>query len=230
VLELGGSDPYIILEDADIEATAKVCARARLFNAGQSCIAAKRFVIVDRVYEEFESYFLQAMKEAVFGDPLDPSVTIGPLARTDLRDELHHQVEISVEKGAEIILGGQIPEGPGAYYPPTVLRNVRKGMPAYNEELFGPVASLIRVRDEEEAIAVANDTTFGLGGAVFTRSKERGQKLAEFHLDAGFCVVNDFVKSDPRLPFGGIKESGFGRELSYYGIKEFVNIKTVVVN
>lgn len=229
VLELGGSDPYIILKDADLEKAAKICATGRLLNAGQSCIGAKRFIVVNEVYTEFLEHFTHEMNRAIFGDPFHPETTMGPLARIDLRDELHQQVVISVKKGAEIVLGGEIPNRKGAFYPPTILENVKPGMPAYDEELFGPVASVIRVKDESEAIKVANDTEFGLGAAVFTRDLKNGEHIAEKLLDAGCCFVNDFVKSDPRLPFGGIKTSGFGRELSTHGIKEFMNVKTVVV-
>ncbi len=229
VLELGGSDPYIILKDADLKDAAKRCAAGRLLNAGQSCIAAKRFIIVEDVYSEFLEYFTHEMNSAYFGDPCDAKTTMGPMARTDLRDELHQQVVDSVAKGAEIILGGEIPLKKGAFYPPTILENVQPGMPAYEEELFGPVASVIKVKDEQEAIRVANDSEFGLGAAVFTSNIKTGENIAEISLDAGCCFVNDFVRSDPRLPFGGIKESGYGRELSAQGIKEFVNIKTVVV-
>lgn len=229
VLELGGSDPYLILKDADLEAAAKICAAGRLLNAGQSCIAAKRFIIVDEVYSEFLEHFTHEMNRAYFGDPCDQETTMGPMARTDLRDELHQQVVNSVKMGAEIVLGGEIPNRKGAFYPPTILENVKSGMPAYDEELFGPVAAVIRVKDEAMAIRVANDTEFGLGAAVFTRDLKKGEHIAEKLLDAGCCFVNDNVKSDPRLPFGGIKESGFGRELSSQGIREFMNMKTVVV-
>ena len=229
VLELGGSDPYIILNDANIENAARLCSSARLLNAGQSCIGAKRFIVEEKVYPWFLEYFTNNMSRATFGDPFIPETTIGPLARIDLRDELHQQVLESVKKGAEVIIGGEIPHMKGAFYPPTILENVKPGMPAYHEELFGPVASVIRVADVEEAIRVANDTTFGLGAAIFTSNIEKASRIAEMKLDAGCCFVNDFVKSDPRLPFGGIKESGFGRELSSFGIREFVNIKTVVV-
>jgi succinate-semialdehyde dehydrogenase / glutarate-semialdehyde dehydrogenase len=229
VLELGGSDPYIILKDADLEKAAKICATGRLLNAGQSCIGAKRFIVVNEVYTEFLEHFTHEMNRAIFGDPFHPETTMGPLARIDLRDELHQQVVISVKKGAEIVLGGEIPNRKGAFYPPTILENVKPGMPAYDEELFGPVATVIRVKDELEAIKVANDTEFGLGAAVFTRDLKKGENIAEKLLDAGCCFVNDFVKSDPRLPFGGIKTSGYGRELSTHGIKEFMNVKTVVV-
>jgi succinate-semialdehyde dehydrogenase / glutarate-semialdehyde dehydrogenase len=227
VLELGGSDPYIILEDADLEAAAAACAASRLLNSGQSCIAAKRFVVVEGVRHSFEALLVDQMRAKNMGDPMVESVEIGPQARFDLRDDLHRQVRQSIEKGARCLLGGQIPDGPGAFYPPTVLADVHKGMPAYDEETFGPVAAVIGVKDEKEAIRVANDTVFGLGAAVFTRDIARGERIAASDLDAGSCFVNAFVKSDPRLPFGGIKESGYGRELSHYGIKEFVNIKTV---
>lgn len=229
VLELGGSDPYLILEDAIIEDAAKLCASSRLLNAGQSCIGAKRFIIVESVYNQFRDAFVREMVAAGFGDPNDENTSIGPLARHDLRDELHGQVSASIAKGARILCGGFIPDHEAAFYPPTVLENVVPGMPAYQEELFGPVASLFKVKTEEEGIQIANDTVFGLGAAVFTQNIERGKKLAKNGLDAGCVFVNDFVKSDPRLPFGGIKESGYGRELSVFGIREFVNIKTIVV-
>jgi succinate-semialdehyde dehydrogenase/glutarate-semialdehyde dehydrogenase len=229
VLELGGSDPYLILEDADIEKAAEICVTSRLLNGGQSCIAAKRFIIVEAVYDEFEKLFVQIMESKKMGDPFNTENDLGPQARVDLRDELHQQVIRSIEKGAKLLLGGRVPDTKGAYYPPTVLSNVTAGMPAYEEELFGPVAALIKVRDEEEAIYTANNTIFGLGSAVFTGSVEKGERIAKEKLNAGCCFVNDFVKSDPRLPFGGIKESGYGRELSFTGIKEFVNAKTVFV-
>lgn len=227
VLELGGSDPYLILEDADLSQAVETCVNSRLINSGQSCIAAKRFVVVESQRDAFTEQFVDRMKQKRMGDPLDEANDIGPQARTDLRDELHEQVKKSIEQGATCLLGGEIPDGAGAYYPPTVLTNVRPGMPAYDEELFGPVAAIISVRDEAEAIRVANDSSFGLGAAVFTRDIERGKHIAAAQLEAGACFVNSFVKSDPRLPFGGIKESGYGRELSHFGIREFVNIKTV---
>jgi succinate-semialdehyde dehydrogenase/glutarate-semialdehyde dehydrogenase len=229
VLELGGSDPYLILEDADLESAASICATARLINSGQSCIAAKRFVVVAKVREEFEERFVAAMAAGKMGDPMEMDTVVGPQARKDLRDELHDQVVRSIEAGARCVLGGEVPEGPGAFYPPTVLTDVGPGMPAYSEELFGPVASVIPVEDEEEALRVANDSCFGLGAAVFTRDVDRGTRIAREELEAGACFVNAFVRSDPRLPFGGVKESGYGRELSPFGILEFVNIKTVWV-
>jgi succinate-semialdehyde dehydrogenase / glutarate-semialdehyde dehydrogenase len=227
LLELGGSDPYVILEDADLDSAAEICVNARLINGGQSCIAAKRFIIVEEIYKMFEERFLQKMKLKKMGDPFDESNHLGPQARTDLRNELHDQVKISIDKGAKLLLGGEIPNVKGAYYPPTVLTNVSPGMPAYDDEIFGPVASLIKVKDEAGAIKVANATSFGLGAAVFTKDNDRGERIAEKELIAGACFVNDSVRSDPRLPFGGVKESGYGRELSLFGIREFVNIKTV---
>ncbi len=229
VLELGGSDPYLILEDADIENAARLCVTSRLLNAGQSCIGAKRFIVADKIYDEFTAEFVRLMSEATFGDPLNPATTIGPLARKDLRYELHQQVEKSREMGATLLLGGYIPDGEAALYPPTVLADVLPGMPAYNEELFGPVAVLYRVKTEEEAIRIANDTVFGLGAGIFTSDLSKGKHLAVKGLEAGCVFVNDFVKSDPRLPFGGVKQSGYGRELSVAGIREFVNIKTIVI-
>lgn len=230
VLELGGSDPYIILEDADLEQAAISCVTSRLINAGQSCIAAKRFIIVESIYDQFEKLFIDFMSKKKMGDPLDEKNDLGPQASLQLRDELHDQVLRSVNQGAELILGGKIPDIDGAYYPPTILKNVKPGMPAFDEELFGPVAALIKAKDEDDAIELANKGIFGLGAAVFTNDLKRGERIAKEKFNAGCCFVNDFVKSDPRLPFGGIKESGYGRELSPFGIKEFVNIKTVYIH
>jgi succinate-semialdehyde dehydrogenase/glutarate-semialdehyde dehydrogenase len=229
VLELGGSDPYLILEDADLDHAASVCAESRLMNSGQSCIAAKRFIVPESKAGAFLEIFIGKMLSKKVGDPLDEATDIGPLARRDLRNELHRQVAQSVNKGARCIIGGAIPDGAGAFYPATVLVDVDAGMPAYDEELFGPVAAVIAVTSEAEAIRVANDTSFGLGAAVFTRDIEKGERIAATRLEAGSCFVNAFVKSDPRLPFGGAKGSGYGRELSYFGIREFVNIKTVFI-
>ncbi len=229
VLELGGSDPYLVLEDADLELAAAVSTRGRLVNSGQSCIAAKRFIVVEKVVKEFETLFVKRMSAAKMGDPLSEETEVGPQAAHDLRDALHRQVEASIAKGARCLLGGKIPNHPGAYYPPTVLTNVAKGMVAYEEELFGPVAAVIPVKDEAEAIATANDSVFGLGGAVITRDLERGERIAAELIESGCVFVNEPVRSDPRLPFGGVKESGYGRELAAYGIREFVNIKTVYV-
>ncbi len=229
VLELGGSDPYLVLADADVEEAAKICASSRMINGGQSCIAAKRFIVDKKVVKEFEHYFVEAMKAYKMGDPLDDNTNLGPMARLDLRDGLHEQVSSSVAQGATLLLGGVVPDGPGAYYPATVLSDVKKGMTVYHEETFGPVATIIPVENDQEAVAVANDSEFGLGSAVFSKDVARAEHIASQLLDAGSAFVNTFVRSDSRLPFGGIKMSGYGRELADYGIKEFVNIKTVYV-
>ena len=228
VLELGGSDPYLVLEDADLAAAATACVTARLLNSGQSCIAAKRFLVVESVRPKFEELLVAGMREQELGDPLLPATTVGPLARADLRAELHTQVQRSVRQGARLVLGGIIPAGPGWFYPPTVLTDVTPTMPVFAEETFGPVAAITSVPDERAAIRLANASVFGLGAAVFTRDPARGERVAAA-LEAGACFVNTFVKSDPRLPFGGIKQSGYGRELAGFGLREFVNIKTVVV-
>ncbi len=230
VLELGGSDPYLILEDADLDLATTSCVNSRLINGGQSCIAAKRFIIVEKVYGKFEKLFVEKMKLKKMGDPMNEQNDLGPQASISLRNELHEQVKKSISLGSKLLLGGNILEDKGAFYPPTVLGNVKKGSPAYEEELFGPVAALIKVKDETEAINIANDSIFGLAAAVFTKDINRGNEIAKTKLNAGACFVNSFVKSDPRLPFGGINESGFGRELSSFGIREFVNIKTVYVS
>jgi succinate-semialdehyde dehydrogenase/glutarate-semialdehyde dehydrogenase len=228
VLELGGSDPYLVLEDADLELAVETCVASRLINGGQSCIAAKRFIVVEPVRKRFEEMFVEKMRSKRMGDPLQEGVDLGPQARRNLRDDLHRQVTQSVAQGARLLLGGVVPGGKGAFYPPTVLAGVRKGMPAHDEELFGPVAAIVGVEGESEAVRVANDSDFGLGAAVFTRDAARGERVAE-SLEAGSCFVNALVKSDPRLPFGGIKGSGYGRELASFGIREFVNVKTLYV-
>lgn len=229
VLELGGSDAYLILKDADLELAAEVCKNSRLLNSGQSCIGAKRLVVVKEIYDDFLQLFKEKMASATLGDPTKKETDIGPMARFDLRDELHEQVQESIKNGAECILGGAIPEMDGAYYPATILVNVKPGMPAYDDELFGPVASVIKAEDEDDAIRIANDSVFGLGAAVFTQDLAKGTFIAQSKLEAGACFVNSMVKSDPRLPFGGIKTSGYGRELSDDGIKEFLNVKTVYI-
>lgn len=229
VLELGGSDPYLVLADADLEEAAEICMQSRLINNGQSCIAAKRFIVVKEIEKEFTRIFLKKMQSKVTGDPFDARTELGPMARTDLRDELHQQVKENINAGAKCILGGEIPDfkGKHAYYTPTVLSGIKKGMPGYEEELFGPVALIISAKNEEDAIRIANDSPFGLGAAVFTADVRRGEEIAAKRLNAGSCFVNSLVKSDSRLPFGGINQSGYGRELSAFGIREFVNIKTV---
>jgi succinate-semialdehyde dehydrogenase / glutarate-semialdehyde dehydrogenase len=230
VLELGGSDPFIVLADAPMESCLATAVNARMINNGQSCIAAKRFIVEADIFDRFSSAFVAAVAALKSGDPLDEGNDLGPLARADLVDELERQVGESVRRGARILTGGQrMNERPGFYFQPTVLADVRPGMPAYDEELFGPVAALIKARDADDAVRIANDTPFGLGASVWTSDLARAEKMA-VDIEAGMVFVNGLVRSDPRLPFGGIKRSGFGRELSHYGIKEFVNIKTVVVS
>ncbi len=228
VLELGGSDPFIVLDDADLERAAATAAEARLINSGQSCIAAKRFIVVDGVADAFLERFTTAMRARKVGDPLDPTTQVGPQARLDLREKLHSQVQESVKRGAQVILGGQLPVGRGAFYPPTVLVAVEPGMPVFDQETFGPVAAVIRAKNEVDAIRVANASSYGLGAAVWTRDAQRGERVAR-EIEAGSVFVNGLVKSDPRLPFGGVKRSGYGRELSKEGLREFVNVKTVWV-
>lgn len=229
VMELGGSDPYIILSDAEISKAAGICAFARLINSGQSCIAAKRFIVEKSVAEEFENEFVKAMESYVMGNPLDEQTQVGPQARKDLQLELQEQVDKTIAAGAKLLLGGEIQNGTGYFYPPTILTQVKEGMLAYHEEIFGPVASIVYADNAEEAVRIANDSVFGLGAAIFTRDVQKGKFIAENLIEAGSCFVNTFVRSDPRLPFGGIKESGYGRELSDFGIREFVNIKTVCI-
>ena len=229
VLELGGSDPYVVLADADLEKAAATCATSRMINGGQSCIAAKRFVVEETVVDEFTEFLAVAMSGTVMGDPHDPATNLGPMARVDLRDQLHDQVVRSVDAGARLVMGGQVPEGDGAFYPATLLADVSEGMAVYHEETFGPVAAVIAAKDLDDAVRIANDTQFGLGAAIFTSDVELGERVARDRLQAGACFVNAFVASDPRLPFGGIKMSGYGRELSDMGMREFLNAKTVVV-
>ena len=229
VLELGGSDPYIILEDADIEASINSCINGRLLNAGQSCISAKRLIVVDKLYDRFIKSLEFKLTKKIMGDPKD-DVDLGPMVSIEAREAVHSQVLKSIKNGAKLILGGKIPDMPGAFYPVTLLSNVKPGMAAFDEEIFGPVFSVIKAKNEDNAIDLANDSPFGLGAAVFTKNIQKGEEIAKNRLDAGLCFVNDFVKSDPRLPFGGVKQSGYGRELSIYGLLEFVNIKTIVIN
>ncbi len=228
LLELGGSDPFIILQDADMDKAVKTAVTARMINQGQSCIAAKRFIVVESRINEFEQKICTALSQLIPGHPLDNTTDIGPMARKDLVDDLDMQVQNTIKMGARLLLGGRRIDRTGFYYQPTVLTNVVKGMPAYSEETFGPVVNVIAVKDEYEAIKVANDSEFGLGGSVWTQDLERGERVAR-RIETGAVFVNGLTKSDPRLPFGGIKKSGYGRELSSYGIKEFVNIKTVWV-
>ena len=226
VLELGGADPFIVLDDADLDAAVKTAVTARMLNQGQSCIAAKRFIVMKQVMQQFESALKAEFEALRMGDPMDPATQVGPLARPDLVDEIERQVNGSVASGARLITGGHRPDKVGCYFEPTILADVCKGMPVYSKETFGPVISLITADDEEEAIRIANDSDFGLGGCVWTRDLARGEKVAR-KIETGAMFVNGMTKSDPRLPFGGIKKSGYGRELASYGIKEFVNIKTI---
>ncbi|UYB53850.1 NAD-dependent succinate-semialdehyde dehydrogenase [Xanthomonas sp. AM6] len=228
VMELGGSDAFVVLDDADLDTTVAAAVKSRFDNAGQTCIAAKRFVVVEAIADEFVRRFVAAAAERRLGDPQDEATTLAPLARQDLRDELHKQVQASIAKGAKPLLGGAPDTGTHAGYPATILDHVAPGMPAYDEELFGPVAAILRVADEAEAVRVANDTSFGLGGSVWSADRARGERVAR-QLQCGAAFVNAIVKSDVRLPFGGIKRSGFGRELAEHGIHEFMNIKSVYV-
>ena len=226
VLELGGSDPFVVLGDADVEAAAETAAQARNLNSGQSCIAAKRHIVHEDVYEGFVDAFVEEVEDLTVGDPTEEDTDVGPQARGDLRDGLHEQVRASVEAGATVETGGEIPDGDGYYYPPTVLTDVPEGCPAANEEVFGPVAAVFRVEDEDEALELANSSQYGLGASVWTDDLERGERLTG-RIEAGMTFVNSLVRSDPRLPFGGVKKSGYGRELSADGIREFTNKKTV---
>jgi succinate-semialdehyde dehydrogenase/glutarate-semialdehyde dehydrogenase len=228
VLELGGSDAYVILDDADLDLAASKCVESRLLNAGQSCVSAKRFIVTEKNAEAFGSLFVEKMKHKSFGSPKDEKITIGPLARTDLRDELHKQVAQALKGGAKLALGGEIPKQKGAFYPPSVLLHVDEKNTAFKEEMFGPVAAIIAAKNEDHAIELANKSSYGLGSGVFSRDRVRALEIARHRLDAGMSFVNDYVKSDVRIPFGGVKDSGFGRELGRHGVLEFANIKSVV--
>jgi succinate-semialdehyde dehydrogenase/glutarate-semialdehyde dehydrogenase len=230
VMELGSNDAYVILSDADIDLAAKTCVQGRVYNNGETCVAAKRFIVTDAVYEEFRDAFVEGMKGVTTGDPAEKGTKMGPIAREDLRDTLHQQVKESVEAGATLTLGGEVPDGEGWFYPATVLEDVAPGMPAYDDELFGPVASLIRVADDEEAMKVANDSRFGLGGGIFSADVDRAVELARTEFDTGMVNINGYNLAQPNLPFGGVKDSGYGREHGGFGIKEFVNIKSVMIN
>ncbi len=230
VLELGGNDPYLVLADADLSLAANCIVTSRLNNCGQVCIAAKRVIVVKEIAVELTDKVNHLVKQYKMGDPLDPATILGPMAREDLRSQLHQQIQVSLAKGATLLVGGEIPRQRGYYYPPTILLNVSPGMPAFDEELFGPVISIIIAEDEAHAIQLANQSRYGLGGAVFTRDLARGERIATQEIEVGSCFVNSLVTSDPRLPFGGIKRSGFGRELAQEGILEFMNIKTVSIS
>ena len=230
VLELGSNDAFIVLEDADLELAVQTCTLARLINNGETCVAAKRFIVVDSLYDEFRKRIVEEFASKKAGDPMDDSSDLGPLARKDLHEKLHAQVEESVSKGATISVGGKLPEGKGSFYPATILENVKKGQPAYDDELFGPVASLIRAKDQDDALRIANDSRYGLGGAIFSKDEDKAIRLANEQFDTGMVYINGYGLANPALPFGGVKNSGHGREHGGFGIKEFVNIKGVHVH
>ncbi|WP_201554538.1 NAD-dependent succinate-semialdehyde dehydrogenase [Psychrobacter immobilis] len=230
VLELGSNDAFIVLEDADVELAVETCTQARLINNGETCVAAKRFIVVDSLYDDFRKRIVEKFADAKSGDPMDDASDLGPLARKDLQEKLHEQVEDSVAKGATIAVGGQLPEGKGSFYPATILENVEKGQPAYDDELFGPVASLIRAKDQDDALRIANDSRYGLGGAIFSKDEDKAIRLAREEFDTGMVYINGYGLANPALPFGGVKNSGHGREHGGFGIKEFVNIKGLHVH
>ena len=229
VLELGSNDAYIVLDDADLDLAVKTCVQGRLYNNGETCVAAKRFIVVDAVYDKFRDAFVEQMKNMKAGDPTSEDSDLGPMARKDLRKELHEQVEESVKKGAKILCGGKIPEGDGFYYPATVLENLEPGQPAYDDELFGPVASLIKAKDTDDAMRIANDSRFGLGGGIFSKDEAKAKELAQKHFDTGMVFINSFGLAKPNMPFGGVKDSGYGREHGGFGLHEFVNAKSVMM-
>lgn len=229
VLELGSNDAYIVLDDADIDKAVEACVQGRIVNNGETCIAAKRFVVVDTVYEDFKEGFIKGMRDVVMGDPTNENTQLGPIAREDLRNLLHEQLTESVEKGATIEAGGEIPKGKGFFYPSTVLSNVKPGQPAYDDELFGPVASLIKATDNEDAMRIANDSRFGLGGGIFSSDQKAAIELAQEHFDTGMVFINSYGLAQPMMPFGGVKNSGYGREHGGFGLKEFVNAKSVMI-
>lgn len=229
VLELGSNDAYIVLDDADLELAVKTCVKGRLYNNGETCVAAKRFIVVDAVYDKFRDAFVEQMKNIKLGDPTSEDSDLGPMARKDLREELHEQVEESVKKGAKILCGGELPDGDGYYYPATVLENLEPGQPAYDDELFGPVASLIKAKDTDDAMRIANDSRFGLGGGIFSKDEAKAKELAQMHFDTGMVFINSFGLAKPNMPFGGVKDSGYGREHGGFGLHEFVNAKAVMM-
>lgn len=228
VMELGSNDAYIVLEDADLELAVKMCVQGRIYNNGETCVAAKRFIIVEKVYDEFRDAFVERMLKMNHGDPMVKESRLGPIARKDLRENLHQQVEESVKKGAKVLCGGEIPEGEGYYYPATVLENVKPGQPAYDDELFGPVASLIKAKDTDDAMRIANDSKYGLGGGIFSKDEKKAMDLASKYFDTGMVFINCFGLAQPNMPFGGVKDSGYGREHGGFGMKEFVNEKSIM--
>jgi acyl-CoA reductase-like NAD-dependent aldehyde dehydrogenase len=227
VLELGSNDAYIVLDDADLDLAVKTCVAGRIYNNGETCVAAKRFIVTEKNYDAFVERFTEKMKAIATGAPTDENTKLGPMARTDLRDTLAEQVEESVAKGARVLCGGEVPAGKGAYYPATVLVDVQPGQPAYDDELFGPVASIIKARDDEDAMRIANDSRYGLGGGIFSKDTERARKLAAQHFDTGMVCINKYNVALPNMPFGGVKDSGYGREHGGFGMKEFVNAKSL---
>lgn len=229
VLELGSNDAFVVLSDADIDTAVEACVKGRIVNNGETCVAAKRFIIVDEVYDEFTSKFTETFKGLKVGDPAADDTDLGPMAREDLRDKLHDQVEKSVENGARLLLGGEVPQTTGWFYPVTILADIKPGMPAYDDELFGPVASFIRAKDDADAMRIANDSRYGLGGGIFTTDKEKAIRLAREEFDTGMVNINGYSLAQPDLPFGGVKDSGYGREHGGFGMREFVNEKTIYI-
>ena len=227
VLELGSNDAYLVLDDADISLAVKTCVQGRLFNNGETCVSAKRFIVTEANYDAFTSAFVDAMKNVKMGDPMKDETQLGPVSSKDQFDTLCEQVSKSVEAGADLLCGGKPPEGKGQYYPPTVLANCKPGTPAYDDELFGPVASIIRAKDDKDAMRIANDSRYGLGGGIFTKDEEKAIALARDHFDTGMVRINSFGTADPNMPFGGVKDSGYGREHGGFGMKEFVNAKAI---
>ncbi|MGM0544526.1 MAG: NAD-dependent succinate-semialdehyde dehydrogenase [Pseudomonadota bacterium] len=229
VLELGSNDAYLVLDDADLDVAVDTCVMGRVYNTGQTCVAAKRFVVTEANYEAFKERFVERMNALQVGDPTQDGTDVGPMARVDLRDDLHEQVEESVRKGATILCGGRKPDGQGAFYPVTVLDNVTPGQPAYDDELFGPVAALIRAKDDDDAMRIANDSRYGLGGGIISKNVKRATELASQYFDTGMVFINGFGVATPEMPFGGVKDSGYGREHGGFGMHEFVNVKSVIV-
>ena len=229
VLELGSNDAYIVLKDADVKLAVKACIKGRFNNAGQTCVGAKRFVVDAAIYDDFRDAYLAKIKGMTFGNPATEDVDIGPMARRDLRDGLHQQVMDSINHGATCTIGGAVPDRKGFFYPPTLLEHVTPGMPAYDDELFGPVASLIKADDEKDAMRIANDSRFGLGGGIFSGDEDRAIELAKQHFDTGMININGYHLAQPNLPFGGVKNSGHGREHGGFGVREFVNIKSIMI-
>jgi len=230
VLELGSNDAFVVLDDADLALAVKACLQGRIINNGQTCVAAKRFVVVDSLYNDFKEALSQQFKAIKMGDPMDEDTELGPMAREDLRDKIHQQVQDSVNAGAKAIVGGEIPQQTGYYYPPTVLENLAPGMPAYDDELFGPVASLIKAKDNDDAMRIANDSRYGLGGGIFSKDEKKAIELATKYFDTGMININGYGLAQPNLPFGGVKDSGYGREHGGFGIREFVNVKSIMIH